>query len=301
MPEDEVEKLSTEITKRNVFARHSRENNFYLRRVLELSDTTVIEVFVPGLPDDIYDEAIQRSDLIERLALLSTVFYIKRESLHHRVGIRSRPRAEMDFTIGPSYRYLKSRSKDEPAVKGIIIDQRFCRRFERLGFSTLAQFSLGDAELSESLSKSIGWLFASRLETDLKASVVKTVIALESLLIFSESESLARSLSERVAFMLSPVPDTRTRLSKIIKDFYNARSGIVHGGNRKLLKLSPNILESVDRLCLLLYLTIAANHSLWSTKEALQNWCDSQKWGYSTGGINFPYPENYLENALKLT
>lgn len=53
MPEDEVEKLSTEITNRNVFARHSRENNFYLQRVLELSDTTVIEVFVPGLPEDI--------------------------------------------------------------------------------------------------------------------------------------------------------------------------------------------------------------------------------------------------------
>ena len=50
--EGEADSLAKKTRKRNVFARHSWENNFYLQRIGELSGHTVIEVFRPGDPQD---------------------------------------------------------------------------------------------------------------------------------------------------------------------------------------------------------------------------------------------------------
>ena len=49
----EADELAAQVRKRNVFARHSWENNFYLQRVKALADHTVIEVFRQGDPKDI--------------------------------------------------------------------------------------------------------------------------------------------------------------------------------------------------------------------------------------------------------
>src|SRR5688572_12036648 len=110
---------------------------------------------------------------------------------------------------------------------------------------------------------SLDWLFESRLEPQLEASVVRTAIALESLLIFDKSESLARSLSERAAFILSPHPDRRREISRIVKRFYDARSRVVHGSHKKAKHLTPSLVESVDRLSMLLCLVIGTNQELW--------------------------------------
>ena len=297
---EEVERLSETISKRNVFARHSRENHFYLGRVSELADKTVLEMYLPGNPVEIREHASTQADLLERIAILSSTLYMRREELHRRLGLRTKPRAQYEFSIGPNYRYLTSRSLSEPEVRGVTVDQRFCRRFSRLGFSTLTGFLSRGTEFAKRTDLSTRWLAASRLETDLNAAVVKTAIALESLLVFSESEPLARSLSERVAFILSPMPDTRVGLSKLLKDFYDVRSGIVHGSAKKRKKLSNKLLECVDRLCLLMYLTIAANPKILASEEALPEWCNLQKWGFSSGEIVIPFTSNYLTNALHL-
>lgn len=297
---EEVEKLSETIRKRNVFARHSWENNFYFGRVKELADRTVIEVFLPGNPAEIQNQAAERADSIERLAILSCMLYMRRDELHWKLGLRNKQRAQYDFSIGPEYRYLTSRAYPEPAVLGVTIDQRFGRRFTRLGFTTLAGFLFKGRTFAKHLDQSIKWLAASRLETELEAAVVKSAIALESLLVFSESEPLARSLAERVAFVLSSTPETRVKLSKLVKDFYNVRSGVVHGNAGKLKRLSPELLESIDRLCLLVCLTIAANPTILGSEEALRKWCDLKKWGFASDDLAIPFSSNYLTNALNL-
>jgi hypothetical protein len=109
----------------------------------------------------------------------------------------------------------------------------FCKRFSRCGFDTLANYIQSNSDISNRLAVSLAWLFDSRIEPRLAASVVKTSIALESLLIFSESESLAQSLSERAAFILSPDPSRRQQISRMLKRFYDARSGVVHGSQKK--------------------------------------------------------------------
>jgi hypothetical protein len=72
MPKQEAEELADLIRRRNVFARHSWENNFYVQRAHELGETTIIEAILRGEPDDILPRATLLVDAIERVAVLST-------------------------------------------------------------------------------------------------------------------------------------------------------------------------------------------------------------------------------------
>jgi hypothetical protein len=117
-------------------------------------------------------------------------------------------------------------------------------------------------------------------------------------LIFTESESLAQSLSERAAFILSANPARRKLISKILKRFYEVRSGVVHGSQKKAKKLTPTLLETVDRIMLLLTLVISANSKVWMDTDGLREWCETQRWGEPSIEIIVPFPDTYLKNVL---
>ena len=203
--------------------------------------------------------------------------------------------------ISPGYRFLRSRARPAPVAQGVLIDERFCKRFSRCSFNTLPDYMQSRTDIAKRVSRSLDWLFDSRTEPRLEAAVVKTSIALESLLIFSESESLAQSLSERAAFVLSSNPDRRHLISRTLKRFYEARSGVVHGSQKKAKKLTPALLETVDRLAILLCLIIAANSRLWYSADALREWCEGQRWGDPSKEVQIPFPGSYLRNAIALS
>jgi len=299
-PSEEAEELVAVLRKRNVFARHSWENDFYLQRARALANRTVIEVNRPGHPNDMIDEAEHTANLVERLALLSAILSLSRKSLQRRLAIQEHRRSEFDLTIGRDFYYLRSRSKPEGNVRGIAVDTRFCRRFERCGFPKVLSLISQRTQLSRRVELSIDWLSESRLEPRLAAAVVKTSIALESLLIFTESEPLRTSLAERTAFLLGGTEDRRRALSRLVKDFYDARSGVVHCNKRKTGKLSECLLEAMDRIALLACLTIAANTDKWPSHEAIRRWCESQRWGSPASDVKIPFPHAYLDNAMKL-
>ena len=127
--------LSETVRRRNVFARHSWENNFYIQRIAELSNTTVIEVLRPGDPDDMLLEAQSISGLLERFAVLSSTFALSRPDFHRVLAIRPDRSSSLDFTFGRQFYYLRSTARPAPVAKGIGIDDRFKRRFERCGFA----------------------------------------------------------------------------------------------------------------------------------------------------------------------
>lgn len=293
--------LAESVRKRNVFARHSWENNFYLNRVSELADQTVVEIFRPGDPRDIAEEAQMAVELVERLAVLSSTVAMTKSELQRKLGIGAKRGDEIDFSNDFELRFLRSRQKAAPSVQGIRIDERFRKRFFKCGFHNLVGQHLSGNNLAKRVLTSLDWLFESRLEPKLPASVVKTCVALESLLIFSETESLARSLSERAAFILSPAPSTRREISDVVKRFYEARSGVVHGGRKKAKKLTPGLAESVDRLAVLLCLVVGSNYDLWPSPDALREWCEDQRWGKPSIEVNIPFSVAYLNNAIMLS
>ncbi|MDH5732976.1 MAG: HEPN domain-containing protein [Candidatus Bathyarchaeota archaeon] len=294
---DEAKGLADIIQRRNIFARHSWENSFYVSRTLNLANRTVIEVLRAGDPDEIIAESQRAVDIIQKVALLSCALAIRRKRFQHLLGIEPYRSDEFDIVIGRNYRYLRSKSKTTPVIRGISIDERFCRRFFRCGFHELAFFCTSSSQLADRVTSAISWLAESREEPLLPAALVKTSIALESLLGFDKSEPLAKSLSERVAFLLSSEATTRERVGHLIKTFYNQRSRTVHGNKTNI---SYQLIEAVDRLAILTCLIIAINSEKWKTGRGLRKWCENMKWGKKSCELSFPFPDIYMKNAMKL-
>jgi hypothetical protein len=265
----EAEELADLIRRRNVFARHSRENNFYVQRARELGDTTIIEVVLPGQPDDVIPRATPLVDAIERIVVLSTVFATSRARFHRQLAISSHQRFGIDLTIGPEFYYLRSSARREPIAHGISMDQQFQNRFNRLPLQELIRASLSADPLARRLNTGLSWLFESRRDSAASAALVKTAIALEALLIHNQTEPLTASLSERAAMILSKDAQIRRKVSRAVKDLYAARSGVVHGSGRRPSQISAELIEGADRLVMLLCLTIAANGTLWNSMDRL--------------------------------
>jgi hypothetical protein len=300
MDHREAKRLGTRVRTENTFARNHRGVHFYTQRARDLEEHTVIVVFLPGVPKEISEEAEKIATNLEKIAILSSTIAMKKIELQKRLGICTTLRPYFHFSFSPDFYSINSKLHSVPDCKGIIIDDRFLNRFFTCGFGTIVNYLYQKNDIAPRVSQSIDWLFDSRTERRPQAAVVKTATALESLLIFNETESIGRSLSERIAFILSSDPNKRRQIDKIIKDFYNLRSGIVHGSQRRIDKYSPMLLESIDRLAIMLCLVIAANSSLWPSKEALQDWCESQRWG-APSNINIPFPVLYLDKALNLS
>jgi len=300
MSMQETEELAELVRRRNVFARHSWENNFYVQRALDLGETTIIEVILPGQPDDVIPRAAPLVDAIERVAVLSTVFATSRARLHRQLAISSHQRFGIDLTIGPDCYYLRSSSRREPRARGVSIDQPFQNRFSRLPLQELIRASLSDDPLARRISTALSWLFESRRDATASAALVKTAIALESLLIHNQTEPLTASLSERAAMILTKDAQTRRKVSRAVKDFYAARSGVVHGRGRRPSQISAELIEGADRLVILLCLTIAANGTLWNPIDRLIDWCEGERWGDPANGEIHTLAQSLVRGALAL-
>ncbi len=294
----EAKTLSEMVRKRNIFARHSYENNFYIKRINELSNRTIIEVFRSGDPQEIREDAEEAANQIEKIVMLSATLVVKKDSFLKKIGVHSKHRNELDIIIGSQIQYISSKLKGAKPPDGISITERFKNRFIKCGFPRLYDYCQVKGDLSKRVISSMDWLFESRREPSMHASVVKTSIALETLLIFAESEPLGRSLSERVAYILSSDPGVRKRLSKMVLEFYNARSSIVHGNTRRIADNS--LIEAIERIFVLIYLTISYNSNLWPSVKEFRKWFEMQRWGYPSSQVNRPFPKHYLKNALEL-
>jgi len=292
----ENETLLSKVQKRNVFARHSWENNFYIDRLSHFCEKTVISIIQPGTPQDIQAFACELSEYVEHILIIASIFSLDRGAFQNKYY--STLSTDYDFAYSQDMKYLKSRTlskKREP----INIDDSFRKRFDKLGFINVFNYFSESNELAERIKKCVNWLYESRVEKNLNAAIVKTSIALESLLIFADSESLSKSLSERTAFLLTNEPIMRSMIGKIVTEFYKARSGIVHGGKKRIKSINKNILESMDRLLALVIILICSNKQIWNTNESLRLWCENQKWGMPDGKINLFFSKNYLSNAIK--
>jgi hypothetical protein len=299
--EIEATKLAETLRRRNVFARHSGENDFYVKQVAQLSNRTIIELYRFGEPDETYQQASEVAELIELLAVLSSVLVLKKDAFLRQLGINSNVRPEVDLIAASDMKFIRSRSQRRSKSEGILVNKQFHNRFTKSGFVELYQYCQTQSDLARRVQTSADWLLESRREPRLNASVVKTAIALESLLIFAESESLARSLSERAAFILTPIPAMRHSIARIISRFYDARSGVVHGSKKKAKRLSASLVESVDRISLLLYLVISTNQKLWPNVDTLRAWCEEQRWGAPSSNVIVPFSRSYLKNAIALS
>ena len=299
MDEVECREFLHDITKKNAFLRIRREADFYYRRIKALTGRTVVEVTLPGTPKEIRSQATLVADAAEQILLLTGSFALRRAAFHRLLGISSYPIDQIGLIRSADRMTLRSATKPSAIPSQVVVDLALSRRFQKYGFISLFEACIDNTSLARRLCHAVDWLIESRCEPRFEAALVKTSIALESLLIFSEREALSRSLSERVAFLLSNDAATRAVVCAAIKRFYDVRSSIVHGGKRRR-STTEEILDGVDKLITLVLLKIAVNRELFQTQDALQVWLDEERWRAPTK-LEQSFPSSVVRSALNLT
>ena len=301
LPRTEAERLADAIAKRNVFARHRGLRSFYVQRALGLADQTVIEVTVGDRRRDAAATGAAAADILERYALACSVFTKRRQAFLRTTGPWPYRRHEHDLLVSGDLKSLRSRQRRPPAFRPMPIDEKFLRAFARYGFAHVqAAPHRGGGRMVMRAHTALSWLVESRFERSDRSATVKTAIGLEALLILSDSEPLSRCLSERLAFLLSEDPDQRRVIAKVVKTFYNLRSGIVHGG-RPSASASVGFADAMDRLLTLACLVVLRNRAVLQSDDALRTWVECKRWGKAAVDLERPFHRGGLTNALRIT
>ena len=296
----EVVDLAEAARRANPFVRHIVSGTRYLERIHNLVDQTVVQVIRPKFSEHAQAEMIALADLTERTVILCSSLSVKKTTLLRQLAIGPGRRPGFDLTVGPHFRPIRSRVYSSRTSTGILIGRRLCARFENCGFRRLTEVCASGTEIGDRLKACLWWLSESRQDPDLANAIVKTSIALESLLGLSESEPLSRTLAERAAFVLGENPVQRKQLSQAFRRFYDARSALVHGRKpRAGLGFNMDSLEAVDRLVILTTLAVAANSSVWDSGDSIRLWCEDQRWGITAQQASLPFSSRYVEFALR--
>jgi len=142
-------------------------------------------------------------------------------------------------------------------------------------------FALGDLltlmtlnDLQESLLRAVHWSADAHGQRDNANKVTSMMIALESLLSGPPNSPISTAVSESVAIILGNHVDSRLLLKKLVKDLYDKRSRISHGGTaditdedvRRLQNLTGNVI-----------VTLALRSDDFETRSKLSDWVERQK------------------------
>jgi len=293
----QIEDLLQIVRRRNVFVRHYADRSFYPARMLEFADRTVIDIRANGDPDKVKEQAKVIAELFEKACILSTTPAYPRSTLHRALAVTEHRREVVDLLMGQRFEVLSSSSKRTRELKGLVIDETFIDRFKKLGIEAIVQAATEPTQTGTRVREGLNWLFESRLEPHVPAAIVKTTIALESMLGGDAKEPLRQTLSERSAFLLSAEPAMRKQVSQCIKQFYDIRSAVVHGSGKSKPKAIDRTLETIDRLTLCILSTLSANHAQLNSFEAMRIWCEECRWGTSTE-IKRPVSTSILRHAI---
>jgi hypothetical protein len=297
LDKNQAEYLTKQLMRKNIYARVKREKDFYVSKVREVTDKSVIEIARRGDVDSIVNYAKKTADIIEKTALLSVVLGINRQEFQNSLTADPYVTNQIRFAIGQNFRHLRSKTTPTIGAQGITIDERFCRRYDRCNFQQLVLFCVSNSSLAKRVLNAIHWLNESVDDMSAATACVKSAIALESLLVFDQSEPLVKNLCERSAFILSNSPEERKAVSEIVKNFYGERSKVVHGHQHTV---SSTIVESMNKLCILMCVKIANNYSLWKNETDLRNWTEDRKMGVQNASLNESFPNTYLHKAIEL-
>jgi hypothetical protein len=90
------------------------------------------------------------------------------------------------------------------------------------------------SQLENKILMAVEWTGKGSHDLDASKSFVQFMFALEALFTFHEkvfvTPSIASQLAEYAAFVVGQDLDHRLKMAKMVKEFYEKRSGIVHGG-----------------------------------------------------------------------
>ena len=256
-------------------------------------------MWCPGEPNDVVGLAEADAIRFEQLVVLAFTFRLPRLQFQKRLGIGPTPKTERSLTIGPHFYSLRAKTRGSKDGSGLIIDKALQNRFKAFGFEKIIGRAFDGSEIISRVFSTLTWLFQSRIEPQLESAVVKTAIACETLFIFSESEPLSRSLSERMAFMLGRSSDDRRYISGFVKRGCMTSAVVSFMEAKRNTNIFRRILlQLADRLILACCLTIGSNPHLWRTAEDLRKWFEEVRWGYAVDMPEIPLSTRVYKSML---
>lgn len=238
------------------------------------------------------------AEVAEAVIIASLVLSGSRAKFQRRVIGEQRPYLDLYVLRAGRLSRLSSTSRSEYVPGGINLTPDEITRFERNGFSTVHGFASGDTEIGARVRRALRWLVESRMDTSYGAALVKTVTALESLVVVGD-EQVSRALPQRTAHLLSDEVQERRALRRVTQQLYHLRGEIVHGRSDADERTVAQALERADRLVVLLLLVLAASGPRWKTAIDMKTYCSGPT--EHAEAVIRPWRARYLRHALRET
>ncbi len=219
-------RLADQIRRLSLSARHGGPYNFYYRRASAFADRVVVEIFGSGASST--DVLARQAFLAEALVVASLALSGSRSDFLRRAIGERRPYLDLYVLQARRQSRLSSTSRSDRLPTGIVLTSRDIARYIRTGFPGVYDFASGTTEIAARLRRALAWLVESRTDASAGAALVKTMTALESLVVVGE-EHISRALCERTAHLLSEDVDERRSIRRAMQRLYQLRGEIVHG------------------------------------------------------------------------
>lgn len=205
----------------------------FLTHVIEHIDyqEKLIGDATPKIPVDIrreyevVEKILSALRLFKKGKIVSGIFMTQAVSIIHNMGTSYSERGQRNYITSPKYTLNSKEISDFIKFWKLIVDSRYHQ--------------------SKSVSIAIRRFNYAYDREKNEDEIIDYLIAFEALLFKSETQELSEKLSRRVARLLENDFDSRKRLSKIIKDFYNKRSKIVHGVETEI---TPEYVDEIQEV-----------------------------------------------------
>lgn len=236
---------------------------------------TLSEFKVIAEPERAFERAKEETRrALEILRFASKSIYPMSEDI--RIGLEDERRysSRPVFILSDHQTTFKKDSEGSPNLFEINSKER--ETMEKIGVFTLSDILQKSraTTFEEALLRAVHWFSSALLQPEIENAFLYMIVALETLFTPNNSNPIANSIAEGVAFILSEELERRKKIKKTVKDYYGKRSGISHGGNKSIMAADYfNLLEIV--LKTIMELTKRVND--FKSQKSLQAWLEDLK------------------------
>lgn len=285
----QASQLANRLANRNVFARHGRDRDYYVRQAHSLAGKVVIT-----------SESSSASQLeasaIQDLIVLATTFTLKRSKLQRHIVSRTRHSSHRELSIDTDGR-PSTQTASYPPLELLDAALHF-KRYSRLGFLQYTQPASSLPGFFGARIRLVSeWLVNSRVDTSVGSAYIKTGTAAESLIAGASYGNVTNKVSQRIAKLVAKTPAEFDEVRKTLRSLYNTRCDFAHGRHAGApTDFQVKALEAFDRLIILGLASFSANCSSLSTISTVDNWFEQLNVPIAIR----PFPANYVKQALRL-
>lgn len=199
---------------------------------------------------------------------------------HFKIGLwkeATRDSSETLVLTLQSPTFLKSSKLVGPNAD-FILNEQTVQLLERIGVFEMAEIlkkPVGEVQgFEETLLRGIHWFANAQIQVERENDLLGLMTCLETFLTSENSDKISNTVAEGVAFVLGNTLEERKNLKKQIKNFYNKRSRISHGGQKAIF---DSDLEELRTLTGVFLAKMIQRKDEFKERKDLDEWIEGQK------------------------